>query len=343
MGVIDIAEITQIGAGSFGRVFLADHPLHGRVAVKRLDRGPAESDVAWTARKATLLNEGHLLKAAEHPNIVRVLEVGESPDSNAILLVMELCEMGSAESLYKRGPSPIRRVRRILTGAALGLQAVHSRGMLHRDIKPGNILLASDGGAKLGDFGLVADNLLFGYATGAGYADHLAVEFFQTRRTSVKTDIWAFGMTTYRLLVGQGFYQTNLSRPSFSVPKGGFATHLPWLAHVPAAWRRFVRKAMNDDPDVRFRDATALFTALSALPDEPNWACRYQPDQVHWIRTVDMRKRIVVWNRLSARRHTWSAESVPKGIGRSRKIGGSSGIIGTREVMDQLDAFFEEN
>ncbi len=191
---------------------------------------------------------------------------------------MDLCQ-GSLEKEYKTGPMPLSRLRRVATDVTHGLQALHARGLLHRDLKPGNLLIGRDGTAKLGDFGFVTDEIAYGYASGAGYVNHLAPEFFDGRITSEKTDIWALGMTFYRLLHGSEWY-TQSPAPRQVVPLGGFASKLKWLPHVPKKWRRVLRTMLRDDPKRRYQTATAVFEALSSLSIEPDWKCSVSATEV---------------------------------------------------------------
>jgi eukaryotic-like serine/threonine-protein kinase len=246
-----------LGAGHFGQVFAGTDQLHGDVAIKILEQYRGESASDWQTRKADLLSEGKRLEAASHPNVVRVYSVVESTTSNAILLVMERCTGGCLDHRFKIGPMLLSETRNIATDIALGLQALHQRGMLHRDIKPGNILLDGRGKAKLGDFGLVTDNLVLGYASQQGYADHVAYEVWQGHGTSEKSDIWAFGMTIYRLLHGEDWYSRSLA-PRHLVQNGGFADQLPWLPHIPKPWRRFIRKTLEDDTALRYQNMSQV-------------------------------------------------------------------------------------
>ena len=330
----------ELGAGHFGTVHEGlDHVL-GRVAVKVMQRRPNESVPEWHARKADLLREGQRLRDAEHDRVVRVFQVLEHRSQDAIVLVMEFCEGGALQTHFENGPLLLSRLRCILTDTALGLQVVHARGMLHRDIKPGNILLNERGRAKLGDFGLVTDNLLFGYATAQGYLDHLAKEVYETGLTSVKSDIWALGMTAYRLLHGHRFYN-ELPNPRSLIPKGGFALNLPWLPHIPAEWRRFVRQALNDNPAARFQTAAHMLQALERLPITPEWVCDYTATEVHWSRKRGDREIQVTWLKHSPRKHEWEARSLPLSGGRERRLGGSVGLIGKAKTLSELNTFFE--
>lgn len=200
------------GNGHFGDVHAAVDQVHGDVAVKIISQKYDQSDAEWDAAKAEFLREAQHLAAAEHPNIVPVYHLGESPDGKSIRYCMKLCAGGSLQSRYEAGPFSLSDVRKVGTEVLLGLGNLHARGMIHRDIKPGNILIDENGVARLGDFGLVTDELLHGYAMGAGYSDHLAFEYWKHGITSPKSDIWALGMTLYRLLHGHEWYSNLNSR-----------------------------------------------------------------------------------------------------------------------------------
>src|SRR5690606_4657804 len=263
-------------------------------------------------RKRSLLNEGKRLKDAEHDNVVRVHQILEAETDDAVCLVMEYCENGCLADRYKIGPIPSRDLRTLMTNAALGLQTIHARGMLHRDIKPSNILLDGKYKAKVADFGLVTNDIILGYASGHGYTDHLALEVYITGATSIRSDIWAFGMTIYRLLHGQAFYENELSMPPrYLIQDGNFARKLPWLPHIPSSWRRFIRKTMNDDPEKRFQTTAELIEGLNRLQVEPNWECSYTSDRVVWTLNNNSRRTEVIWQKHSPRHHEWLARSVP--------------------------------
>jgi eukaryotic-like serine/threonine-protein kinase len=328
-----------IGAGHYGEVLLGSDPIHGDVAVKRLTAKPNETIAAWSQRKTGLLEEGQRLKLADHPNVVKVISLLEDPANNGILLVLELCKGGSLQSKFDAGPMLLGEIRRVATEVTFGLQSIHARGMIHRDIKPANILLDEAGRAKIADFGLVTDDIILGYAGNAGYWDHLAIEFYQGRGTSVKTDIWALGMTIYRLLHGKDWYERS-PKPKLSIAEGGFAKKLQWLPHVPAKWRRFIRSCMHDDSDLRFQSCDQVLSALASLPVEPNWQCSVSGLIVEWKKTVGDRRHTVTWTTHGVGKHEWSAVSEPTGEGRKKKLGGSCGILGKADCDRELCGFF---
>jgi serine/threonine-protein kinase len=252
---------------------------------------------------------------------------------------MECCGGGSLQPRYEAGPLPLWEVRKITTDVALGLQALHARGMLHRDIKPGNLLRDDNGTTKLGDFGLVTDNIILGYASQNGYLDHVAYEVWGGAGTSRRTDIWALAMTMYRLLHGAEWYSRSPA-PKAIIQDGGFADTLNWLPCVPKPWRRLIRTCLNDDPDERFASADQFISALGKLPIEPRWKCSVTPTVAKWERRTDARRFKVEWTKHGARSYTWSAVSEPVGAGKRRSLGGSSKQIGRAQSDRELRAFF---
>jgi len=328
----------RIGSGHFGDVWEGQDPIHGRVAVKIFRKMDDELPENWLQRKSDLLTEGQRLKDAEHEHVVRVFHIAEAHEQDSVYLIMEYCGGGCLMDHYRQGPMQISTLRDVLMDAAFGLQAVHMRGMIHRDIKPSNILLDSANHAKIADFGLVTNRLVLGYASGMGYNDHLAPEVFNALATSVRSDVWAFGMTVYRLLHGEKFY-SQYPRPSESVWKGQFARKLIWLPHIPDSWRRFVRKCMADDPDQRFQNATELLSGIERLTIKPNWKCEYSLDETTWHLVAKERKIEVRLKKATARQYVWDAMSLPLTDGQNRKLGGSAGIVGKTDATNGLREF----
>jgi len=328
-----------LGSGHFGDVHLGIDDVHGEVAVKILKQRPGETIREWKERKYGLLAEGQCLSQARHPNVVSVHHLLESPTDDSIHLVMEFCPGGSLQSAFESGPMTLGKLRNYTTGIVTGLGVLHNRGMLHRDIKPGNILIDSCDIAKLGDFGLVTDDLILGYGSVAGYRDHLAPEVYKGGPTSQSTDLWALGMTMYRLLHGATWYG-KWPPPYTLIPKGGFAKSLKWLPHISREWRRFIRKAMNDDPRSRFRNASEFVNALGQLPVGSGWECDIVLNQVKWRKSIGDRNINVTWIEHAQHNHEWFAISEPISAGRRRTLGSSNGIVSRATAERGLEDFF---
>jgi serine/threonine protein kinase len=335
----ELALGAKIGEGFFSDVHEGTDNVHGKVAVKVLRQLPFESANQWLTRKEALLAEAQNLKAAEHENVVRVHALVRAEADDRLHLVTEFCDGGSLQSAHEHGPMAISDVRTILTDVCLGLECVHTRDMIHRDIKPGNIL-CSRNRFKVGDFGLVSNSLVLGYASAAGYLDHLAPEVHKSGLTSGQTDLWALGMTIYRLLHGHAFYQerfANIDIPQ-SVMNGRFALNFPWLPHIPNPWRKFIRKAMHDDTAQRFNTPFTMSQKAASLPIAPDWKCDYAADGTTWTRMKGGRQIEVIHEISSPRRQVWSAKSI--GGTRTRTLDGVTTPVSGREAVNGLTAFF---
>jgi eukaryotic-like serine/threonine-protein kinase len=329
----------RLGNGHFGVVFLGKDSVHGPVAVKVLARKPGHSDTEWQAYKTGFLAEAQNLSKATHRNVVQVHHIEELPDGNSIRFCMALCPGGSLQSAFEARPMTLPAVRKAGTEVLMGLNALHARQMLHRDIEPGNVLIDAGGVAQIGDFGLVTDDLLLGYGSQAGYSDHIAYEVWHGSGTSARSDIWAFGVTLFRLLHGKTWYE-EAPNPQTVVRYGCFANTLKWLPHVPKSWRRVIRKMLNDDPATRYQTANQTLEALSRLPVTPVWSATVTPRLVRWEQLSKTRRNIVEWKRHSERRHEWCAWSEPLGKGRNMTLDGSSAIIGGRQAIAELERYF---
>ncbi|WP_159006362.1 serine/threonine-protein kinase [Bradyrhizobium sp. S69] len=315
-----------IGAGFFGEVFSATDDAHGTVAVKIQGKLPFEADADWQLRRNSHLAEGQRLSRAKHANVVQIHTILEDDASDAVLIVMDLCPGGSLQSRFELDPMSLAEVRKYTTQVTMGLVALHSRQMLHRDIKPGNILLNRQGTAQIGDFGLVTDNIILGYGSATGYSDHLSPEVLNGGGTSVKSDIWALGMTMYRLLHGSEWYSKLPFPPRNVVGKGGFAKSLPWLPHIPQAWRTVIRTMMNDDPGARYQNGSGVLRAFARLVTTPQWQCSVRPGQITWRHQAKGRNYFVDWTETSSRKYDWAAWSEPVGQGNRRSFGKSKNL-----------------
>lgn len=329
----------RIGNGHFGVVHEGEDDIHGSVAIKIPRQFNGESEAEWLARRATLLNEGQFLRRANHANVVRVHKLVKDDDSDDLLLVMEYCEGGSLQSHYEKGPITHSSAHRVATDITLGLSALHERSMIHRDIKPGNILIDRTGRAKLGDFGLVTDAIILGYADRAGYRDHLAPEVTMTGQTSARTDIWALGMTFYRMLHGHAWYSAS-PRPRQLVPTGGFANTLSWLPHISSRWRRLIRSMLADESADR-PTIIQIQNALANVADAVDWNCQVGPDGARWTRRRKGREITATLDPVG-KKLAWKAISAPaSSAGISRRLGGSSQPGNWSTISREMREFFE--
>src|SRR5580704_11365912 len=178
-------EVKVLGSGGFGEVVLARHDASGAaVAIKYL-----HGNVLADAEFAALFRaEAAVLASLDDPNVVRLYEYVESPAGAAI--VMELVEgVSLREILTRQGKTTAEAALVVLQGSLLGLAAAHRRGVVHRDYKPENVLVAGDGASKLTDFGIAAR--AGQTAVAAGTLAYAPPEQFAGSPASPATDVYA--------------------------------------------------------------------------------------------------------------------------------------------------------
>jgi hypothetical protein len=194
----------MLGRGGMGEVWSATHVASGRVvAIKLLPEGePAERE--------RFLREMRAAGGVRHPRVVTCLAAGR--DAGSLWLAMEAMAGGDAGSLCRRrgGRLPEREAVAIVRDAARGLQAVHAAGLLHRDVKPSNILIAADGSAKIADLGLarrIQDEHLTATGATVGTPEFMSPEQARGMDIDARADVYGLGATLYALLCGQPPYR----------------------------------------------------------------------------------------------------------------------------------------
>jgi len=205
--------VRELGSGGMSRVFLGrDEVLDRPVAVKIVERDPDDPEIGLRFQR-----EGRSAARLSHPNIIRVFDAGEDElDGRAVsYIVMEYVPGGDFEDLIDRnGPLPETMLLRIGIAVASGLAHAHERGIIHRDIKPHNILLDERGSPKLTDFGIAraldgttSHNRAGSYLETAAYS---SPEQLRGERVTPKSDVYSFGATLYHAAVGEQPFSGNL-------------------------------------------------------------------------------------------------------------------------------------
>ncbi|HEX6106616.1 MAG TPA: serine/threonine-protein kinase [Gemmatimonadales bacterium] len=252
--------IRRLGQGGMGIVYLAHDPLLDRsVALKLL---PVHLSGDETANRA-LAREARAASATEHPNIATVHDVGETGDGR-LFIVMSHYEGVTLGELLRRGPVPVRRALTIARQVVAALAAAHARGIVHRDIKPGNLLLTPDGGVKVLDFGIAMLTRGSGDPGGghAGTAGYMSPE--QTRCAAVdgRSDLWAVGVVLWEMLVGTRPF---VGPDPSAIARSVLEDHPRLPDSVPQPLRALVHRCLDKEPDRRFPDAAALLRELERL------------------------------------------------------------------------------
>ncbi|MFB9905972.1 serine/threonine-protein kinase [Allokutzneria oryzae] len=197
--------VRRVGAGGFGRVWEArDEMLHIDVAVKELWLPPALSDTEQAERLARATREArNAARLRDHPNIVAVHDVVIEHDVPWI--VMGLVAGKSLEEHLKPGPLPAEQVTRIAADLLNALEAAHDAGVVHRDVKPANVLLADNGDALLADFGIAVhhtDTALTATGMLIGSVEYMAPERLNGADGGAEGDLYSLGVTLFQAVEG---------------------------------------------------------------------------------------------------------------------------------------------
>jgi eukaryotic-like serine/threonine-protein kinase len=259
--------IRPLGHGAMATVDLAhDDELDRPVALKRLAENLARDEDL----QRRFLREARLAARLAHPNVVRVFDVGE--DDGRPFIAMEYVEGETlAELVARRAPLPAAEAARLGRQMCAGLAAAHAAGLVHRDVKPQNLLLRTDGVLKLGDFGIAAGHegtRLTLAGTVLGTAGYLAPEQARGEQVTAAADIYAVGAVLYELLTGE------LSRTAGSLAELGSEDGFepPDLAaRVPDAPRELVvavNACLSVRPEDRPPSAAALARQLAPVASE---------------------------------------------------------------------------
>src|SRR5690349_11863464 len=191
----------KLGAGGMGVVYKAlDLKLNRTVALKFL----SEQDVAADDRDR-LLHEARAASALDHANIAAVHTIEETADGRTFI-VMGYYEGETLAAKVRRGPLQPAQAVAIALQIARGLEHAHARNITHRDMKPSNVMITSDGTAKILDFGLArmhGPSASTDSASLRGTLLYMSPEQAQGRTPDVRSDIWAFGVVLYQMLTGR--------------------------------------------------------------------------------------------------------------------------------------------
>lgn len=259
-----------LGAGAMGRVYLARHlDLHRKCALKILPPRLAKSDPAYVERFA---NEGRAAAALVHPNIVTVHAIGEA--MSYYFLEMEFVAGRSLRSLVEDdGPQNPVRATSLTLRIAEGLAAAHSAGILHRDLKPDNVMLTHQGIPKITDFGLAKRVLLQGEAAGprevVGTPTFMAPELFQQVEASPASDVYSLGVCYYFLLTGRlPFTASNMNELIRQVTHDPVPSVRPESPTLPLEMAECLNSLLSKAVDNRPRSGVEAVQLLQAVLGE---------------------------------------------------------------------------
>ena len=275
VGPYDIERL--LGQGGFAWVF-AGRELDGSpVAVKILMPRYA-GDPQFEGR---FRNEAEIAAQLQHPNIIRIRFVARS--GGYVYFGMDLCPDSLGARLEREGPLPEADIVRIAADVARGLAFAHGRGVIHRDLKPGNILIQPDGRAVITDFGIA--RAISGYVASTGVnmtigtPQYLSPEQAQGRPLDQRADLYALGVTLYKAATGEVPFTSGdwfeLARMHVEDRPPSLRKKRPELSK---RFERLVMRCLAKHPDDRYRDAARLLVDVNEVQARPiPWWRRWTP------------------------------------------------------------------
>jgi eukaryotic-like serine/threonine-protein kinase len=262
IGPYEILE--QLGEGGMGEVYKArDTRLHRLVALKFM---LGSSAIEARARRR-FLEEARTASRLDHPNIGTVYDVGDTPDG-AIYIAMAYYPGATIGNLLGRGFMDVGRALDIARQVGEGLDCAHRHQIIHRDIKPRNIIVTPDGLAKILDFGLATLSSEIATTTSrnefAGTPGYMSPEQLKGGMVDARSDIWAWGVLMYEMLTGANpFLGPDMQATFFRILSETPALVNERREEVPSHVAETVRKALSVNPDGRFDTMRAALDCLS--------------------------------------------------------------------------------
>jgi serine/threonine protein kinase len=261
-------EIAQrIAIGGMGEVWRGVDRVLGRTVAVKLLRAPLDKPAFVKRFRA----EARIMATISHPGVVDVYDFGDDPAAGVYLVMKYIDGESLARTLHRDKRLTAEATMRLVADAAEALQAAHEKGVMHRDVKPGNLLLRPDGSTVLTDFGIArsaAETLQTSTGLLLGTAPYIAPERAIGRPAIAQSDIYSLGVVAYECLAGRlpfegkGLLQIALRHAHDEPPA------LP--EDVPPSVREVVERAMAKDPAARWPSGAALAAAArGAIEPEP--------------------------------------------------------------------------
>jgi uncharacterized protein (TIGR03067 family) len=259
--------VRRLGTGGMGTVWLAEHAVMNRLVAIKMIRPDLLAKPGATDR---FLREVRAAAKLHHPNIVTAFDA--EPAGDSCLLVMEYVPGETLGNRLKVGPLPVAEACRAVRDAARGLAHAHAAGLVHRDVKPHNLILAADGTTKVLDFGLagvVAGEAVAAHGEGltgtgmvAGTPDYIAPEQAAAPHAAdARSDVYGLGCTLYHLLAGRPPFPGGSVAEKLAAQKGCEPEPIPGL---PPGLATVLAKMTAKRPENRFRSAAEMVAPLEA-------------------------------------------------------------------------------
>lgn len=258
--------VRELGRGAMGVVYLAeDESLQRQVAVKTLLLPEEENSSDRRNLEARFIQEAKAAGGLNHPGIITIHDLGRQGDW--LYIAMELLEGTELRDRMAAGPLPLDEAVDIAHQVAAALGAAHARGVVHRDIKPGNIMLVGERHAKIMDFGIArmkSSDVRTQSGTMMGSPKFMSPEQVGGHPVDHRSDIFSLGSLLYEMVTGQpAFNAGNLGALLNAIMRAAPPVPSELRPDLPPALDAVIARAMQKNPEARYQDAAEMARDLA--------------------------------------------------------------------------------
>lgn len=259
--------LSVIARGGMGVVYRARDTILGRSVALKLLPAPFSAD---ESAKKRFIHEAQTASALEHPNIATIYEIGETPDGR-LFIAMAFYEGQTLQDQIQRGPLSLPQALDTAIQLVTALVQAHRRDIVHRDVKPGNVIITTHGTVKLLDFGLAK----FAGESGPtqpgqmmGTVAYMSPEQVEAKEIDARTDIWSAGVVLYEMLAGsRPFGGDTIPAAALAILHGEPAPIEQHLPDLPPDVVGIIRRCLRKAPADRYPDSSVLLEDLKSARD----------------------------------------------------------------------------
>jgi eukaryotic-like serine/threonine-protein kinase len=262
--------VSELGKGAMGIVYLAKDPAIGRLVAIKTIRVTSVGDEDDTQEfRERFVREAQTAGILSHPNIVTIHDIGEDPDTQTSYIAMEYIEGKNLKMLLgEKTKFPFEQVSEIVAEVADALDYAHRKGIIHRDVKPANIIITTDGKVKITDFGIakIASSNLTTTGQFLGTPNYMSPEQVSGSPVDGRSDLFSLGVVLYELLTNRKPFQgDNLTAISYKIVHEDHTPPAVLSPEVPLEFNEIVARAMAKDPWNRYQRGKDMALALYQL------------------------------------------------------------------------------
>src|SRR6476619_5280695 len=261
--------VSELGKGAMGIVYLAKDPVIGRlVAIKTIRATGGDEDDTQEFRER-FVREAQTAGILSHPNTVTIHDIGEDAETETSYIAMEYIEGKNLKMLLaEKTRFPYEQIAEMIAEIAEALDYAHRKGIIHRDVKPANVIITTDGKVKITDFGIakIASSNLTTTGQFLGTPNYMSPEQVSGAPVDGRSDIFSLGVVLYELLTNRKPFQgDNLTAISYKIVHEDFTPPAELASEVPPEFNPIVARAMAKDPWNRYQRGKDMALALYQL------------------------------------------------------------------------------